>query len=880
MADDIASLQIRVLSQDVEAANRRLAELERQGRGAEKSVGKLGATSKVSFGTIASGVAGIAGVGAATGAAVNEWLKYDSAMKEVMSISSMTRQEFQTMRSDVLALASAMGVDATVAAKGLYQALSAGVPKENAFKFLEAASKAAIGGVTSVDVAVNALTNVINAYKLPVAEAEAISDKLFSAVVGGKVTFEELSTNMSKATVVAAAMGVPLDQVLGAVVAITSQGTPAAESFTQIKEALTSLLNPSDQMIIAFDSMGVTSGRQAIEMHGLAGALQLVRDRFEGQDGVLVQAMRSTEAYNGMLSMTGENLKLYNKGLKDSETSLGMTAKAATENANTLGNALTGLKATFVGFVESLETGYAPIRTVTGLLKEMTSALAYAQNAGNEAVTAATKTGGIIGVQTLQNEIARLEALKAQLDVRQKRGDWTTSKGAENGGFGDGSFWTSGTKPIGWAVSDTAEKLAKAKAALAAFNEETIRSADLMTALNDAVKDGNVQGAEAIRGMIDAQGALARGAAEQAQIDADRAEEDKAARLEKVAVAEKQLAYEKELAETKKKSDEATQKNLDGIASEAERLATTERESLELQIKKLEVLKEQRPEMARTADEAIAAVRAQLAEYDKTHTADGSAIKKALAVDEEALGRSLDKQKEMRLEHAEEVAQSEYEIALAAQEKLARAIQESMIGRHQYTISAFNDFFGNLASLTNSHSEKAFKVGQAFAIAQATVQMFQSAVGAYAQGSAISPFLGPVFAAAALAAGAGNIANIKSQQFQAYEHGGMIPAGAVGLVGEAGPEFVRGPAVVTSARATNGIRSGKDDTSKGVTVIVNNTPGHTAEVTTRDTPDGTLVEIAITKTIDRLTAEATNGGGKFVPALASRFNMRRNGNSK
>jgi len=861
MADDIASLQIRILSQDVEAANRRLQSLERQSQETERSVGRLGSSSKLSFGAIASGAASMIGISAATGVAVSQWLAYDKAMKEVKSISTATGAEFRTMRKDVLELASAIGVDATVAAKGLYQALSAGIPKENAMAFLTTAAKSAVAGVTTVNVAVDGLTNVINAYKLPVADAAIISDKLFAAVVDGKTTFEELSANMSKATVVAAAMGVPLDQVLAAIVAITGQGTPTAEAFTQIKEALTSLLNPSDQMLIAFKQMEVTSGSQAVAQYGLAGALQLVRDRFEGQEGELVKAMRSTEAYNGMLSMTGENLKSYDKGLKSVAESTGKTNKAFADNANTLENAFSGLKTTFIGFVEALEGSYGPIQKVTGLLKTMTGALAAYQELqarGTVETAGAVRLGGTGGAMALQQEIARLEKVKKDFENDPRSSQSTILR-----------------NPFAEGLATVTDQLSKARAAMDGFSQDTLATATAMRELNEAVAAGDTAGADAAREKIASLQAYAQKQTEVAKQAQAAEEESKVAREEKVKEADILLKKEEEAAKVAKEKAAQEKRDMDALAGEAVRLATTERERLDLQIKNLEALKAQRPEMAAIADEAISAVQKQLAAYNKSHDGNDNPIKKALAVDEEALAEK----KDLHVRVAEEIAESEYQIAMRAQERLANDMKESIIGRHQFTLNAVQDFFGNMASLTSSHSEKAFKVGQAFAIAQATMQMFQSAVGAYAQGSAISPFLGPVFAAAALAAGAGNIASIKAQKFQAYEYGGMIPAGAVGLVGEAGPEFVRGPAVVTSAKATAGLRGG-DSGGKGVTVIVNNAPGYTAEVTSKRTSDGELVEIAITRTIDKLTAEVSNGGGSFVPALASKFNLRRNGNSK
>lgn len=119
-------------------------------------------------------------------------------------------------------------------------------------------------------------------------------------------------------------------------------------------------------------------------------------------------------------------------------------------------------------------------------------------------------------------------------------------------------------------------------------------------------------------------------------------------------------------------------------------------------------------------------------------------------------------------------------------------------------LQSVSTFFGDLASIGSAFGKKGFKLAQAAAIAEATVQMYLGATAAYTSGAKIGgPILGAVFAAAAVAAGTANIVKIKSQEYSgAYAMGGAIPAGKYGLVGEAGPEFVRGPAIVTSAQAS------------------------------------------------------------------------------
>lgn len=82
--------------------------------------------------------------------------------------------------------------------------------------------------------------------------------------------------------------------------------------------------------------------------------------------------------------------------------------------------------------------------------------------------------------------------------------------------------------------------------------------------------------------------------------------------------------------------------------------------------------------------------------------------------------------------------------------------------------AAISGMMNNLTSLMNSGSRKMFEVGKAAAIAQAVVNTYNAATGAYAALAPIpivGPALGVAAAGAAVAAGMANVSAIRSQQF-------------------------------------------------------------------------------------------------------------------
>jgi len=92
-------------------------------------------------------------------------------------------------------------------------------------------------------------------------------------------------------------------------------------------------------------------------------------------------------------------------------------------------------------------------------------------------------------------------------------------------------------------------------------------------------------------------------------------------------------------------------------------------------------------------------------------------------------------------------------------------------------------FLGTMSGLMSSNSKTAFKIGQAAAIAEASINTYKAATGAFAAMSGIpivGPFLGAAAAAAAVAAGIANISKIRSQQPPSYRTGGEMIVGGNG----------------------------------------------------------------------------------------------------
>ena len=252
----------------------------------------------------------------------------------------------------------------------------------------------------------------------------------------------------------------------------------------------------------------------------------------------------------------------------------------------------------------------------------------------------------------------------------------------------------------------------------------------------------------------------------------------------------------------------------------------------------------------------------------------------AFTLIEESLAASYQKRREIILENTAITEDQRLALLTKAETAYTAQVRKLEATRNKAVLDGTLQFFNDVASIGSAFGEKGFKIAKAAAIAGATISMWNSAQTAYdngqkAGGAYYGNVLGAVWAAGAIASGTANIAKIASTQYTAYEHGGMIPSGETGIVGEAGAELITGPAIVRSARSTADMGN-KGASASPVIVNVYNLPGQEVETRQSTGPNGEQqIELIVKKVEQKLTGDAINGGGQFVPAMAKAFHLSR-----
>lgn len=355
-------LRFRVETKDANAKINRLKQqvqkLEVAVKGAGGSTKVAGAGFKAFSGGAQAAAVGARGLGAALSTALGPLTAVVAAAASLGQVFNVLRQqdfaeakvrslgvnsnELTARLKDVSTELSGQAsvLDLTGAA---YDVASAGFNNAaDAALILKAASQGATGGFSDINTVGDATTSVLNAYGLEADKAAKLVDGFIQTQNDGKIVIGEYAANIAKVAPVAAALGVPLEEVNAAVAQITAGGQGAEVTFTALKTAFAQVA--AGKVGNEFKALGIEINASTLKSDGLAGTLEKIKK--SGADAGTVIKAFGTEAGPSILALLNDTEK-YNQLLKNQKEAQGAAAKAAFTASDTIDGQLKRLTTAF-----------------------------------------------------------------------------------------------------------------------------------------------------------------------------------------------------------------------------------------------------------------------------------------------------------------------------------------------------------------------------------------------------------------------------------------------------------------------------------------------------------------------------------------------------
>lgn len=321
----------------IQHVTQQIETLQTQAAGIGGKFEAMGASmSKMGMGLTAGITAPMTVAVASIGAMTQQAANFQSQMAEVFTLMpGLGKEAMGQMSDDVKAFSSEFGIMSEQVVPALYQAISAGVPSDNVFSFLEVAAKSSIGGVTDLETAVDGLTTVMNSYTNDQVSAERAADAMFTAAKLGKTNFEELSQSMYQATPMANALGVSIEDVAAAFATLTAQGTPTNVSATQMKALFKELLDPASELSKYLDE--VTEGADFKQLSdsgkSLFDVISILNNGLKEDGKQWTEVTGSIEASQAGMVLSSEMMGNFTNQMKDASGAVDEAYKTMSESA-------------------------------------------------------------------------------------------------------------------------------------------------------------------------------------------------------------------------------------------------------------------------------------------------------------------------------------------------------------------------------------------------------------------------------------------------------------------------------------------------------------------------------------------------------------------
>lgn len=211
------------------------------------------------------------------GFAAHEAGNFATAVAKVATIADAAEFPLSKIRDIGFQMGEAYGGDLTTQLDALYSAIGSGASKaSDAIDLMNASNKLAIGGLTSVDVAMNGLMGTLNAYGMAYSKATEVTDAFFQSVMlgGSDMSVSTLANGLGNITPLASAMNVSLDEMLGGLARLTAMGQKTDIAITNLKGAMEVFLKPNADAVAEAKRLNIAFDQNALKAKGFLGMIK------------------------------------------------------------------------------------------------------------------------------------------------------------------------------------------------------------------------------------------------------------------------------------------------------------------------------------------------------------------------------------------------------------------------------------------------------------------------------------------------------------------------------------------------------------------------------------------------------------------------------
>lgn len=205
----------------------------------------------------------------------------------------------------------------------------------DAQSILIAGTKLSTGSGADFNIAISGLTTALKSYGIEAKNVGDVTDAFFIAQKAGATNIEDLSANIGEIASISKNAGLSFDELIAGISAISNTGISTSMSVTNMRQAILSIVTPSDKAKKAAKEMGIDFSEAGLKTKGFVNMMEEIKEKTGGSSQKLNDLFNSVEAFNAAQALTGSVFDDFKKALVDMETKTGATEEAYKKMADT-----------------------------------------------------------------------------------------------------------------------------------------------------------------------------------------------------------------------------------------------------------------------------------------------------------------------------------------------------------------------------------------------------------------------------------------------------------------------------------------------------------------------------------------------------------------
>lgn len=344
-------------------------------------------------------------VGSIGTAAVKVGMNFEAEMSKVASISGATGDEFQKLIDKAKEIGSKTKFSATESAQAMEYMAMAGWKTQDMVDGLKGIMDLAAASGEDLATTSDIVTDALTAFGLKASDSTHFADVLAKASSNANTNVAMMGETFKYVAPVAGALGYSVEDCSVAIGLMANSGIKAGQAGTSLRQMLSRLAKPTDEVQGAMNQLGVSLTDSAGNMKSLDTVMGDLRNGFKGlskaEQAQLATSLAGQEAMSGLLAIVNASDGDFDK-LKDSIYNCkDAAANMAAVAQDNLAGQITSLKSKAEGL------GIAFYGSIQEPLKELASVGVKALEDLNNAYT----SNGFVGfINEIGNKVPLLQS--------------------------------------------------------------------------------------------------------------------------------------------------------------------------------------------------------------------------------------------------------------------------------------------------------------------------------------------------------------------------------------------------------------------------------------------------------------------------------------